>query len=165
MSRSFRYTATSELQNLGAIARFVADAAQALGLDARTTYAVQAAVDEACTNIILYAYQGQPGQPVTVECHEESGTCVVVIRDQGRPFDPLSIPVPNVRAPLFQRQEGGLGIYLMCAFMDDVRFRFDAERGNELTLVKTFRSQGENGRRPDAGSQPHRARRAPAAAG
>ena len=136
MSSPYRCTVTSEFENLATIARFVAEAADRLGLDAKTAYALQLAVDEACTNVIAYAYGGQKGQPVTVECTRDKDTCVVTIRDRGQPFDPSRVPLPDVHAPLCERKEGGLGIYLIRTLMDDVRFRFDAQHGNELTLVK-----------------------------
>ncbi len=129
---------TSEFENLATIARFVARVADRMGLDAKTSYAVQVAVDEACTNVIEYAYGRQPGHPLTVECRKAGQECVVVIRDQGKPFDPSQVPQPDLCSPLWQRREGGLGLFLIQKLMDDVRFRFDALEGNELTLVKSI---------------------------
>jgi anti-sigma regulatory factor (Ser/Thr protein kinase) len=130
---------TSDLKNLESICRFVAGAASDMGMDDDTLYDLQLAVDEACTNVIDYAYQGRSGLPLTVECAEEDGKCVVVIRDCGRPFDPARVQAPDLTSPLSRRQVGGLGIYLMRKLMDDVRFRFDAGTGNELTMTKAIR--------------------------
>jgi len=138
---TYSLTVTSELNKLASIADFVSDAASAMGMDEETVYAMQLAVDEACTNVIEYAYQGRRGQPVTVECRDDDGKCVVVIRDRGRPFDPARVPAPDVKAPVSKRRVGGLGIYLMRKLMDDVRFRFDPATGNELTLVKTIKPE------------------------
>lgn len=121
------------------IARFVGDVTRQMGLDDKARYAVQLAVDEACTNVIKYAYDEKTGQPVTVECRKEDDNCVVVIRDKGRAFDPSNVPAPDFDSPVSERQEGGLGLYLMRTLMDDVRFRFDTPHGNELTLVKSLR--------------------------
>lgn len=134
----YSLTVTSELDKLEAIARFVAQAAGDMGMDEDQIYAMQLAVDEACTNVMDYAYQGKAGQPVTIECREADGKCVVTIRDRGRSFDPACIPAPNLKAPAARRQVGGLGIYLMRKLMDEVRFRFDKATGNELTLIKAI---------------------------
>jgi anti-sigma regulatory factor (Ser/Thr protein kinase) len=137
----YTLTVTSELENLESIARFVADATSTMGMDADTTYAVQLAVDEACTNVIDYAYQRRRGQPVTIECREENGQCIVVIRDCGRPFDPRHVPMPDLKGPISRRKVGGLGIFLMRKLMDDVHFRFDVKTGNEVTLVKGIKQR------------------------
>jgi len=138
MSR-YTLTVTSELDKLACIADFIKRAVSSLGMDENSAYAMQLAVDEACTNVIDYAYQRRTGQPVTIECYEDNGRCIVTIRDQGRPFDPTRVPVPDLHAPLAKRQIGGLGIYLMRRLMDDVRFHFDSIHGNELTLVKAIK--------------------------
>lgn len=132
-------TVTSDLKNLESICHFVAGAASNMGIDDDTLYDLELAVDEACTNVINYAYQGRSGQPLTVECMEDDGKCVIVIRDCGRPFDPTRVQSPDLTSPLSRRQVGGLGIFLMRKLMDDVCFRFDARTGNELTMIKAIK--------------------------
>ena len=133
---TYNLTVTSELENLERIAQFIERVAEETGMDDESAYALQLSVDEACTNVMDYAYQGRRGQPVYIECQADDGQCTVVIRDCGRPFDPAAVPEPDLTSPLFRRQVGGLGIFLMRKLMDDVRFRFDAGRGNEVTMVK-----------------------------
>jgi anti-sigma regulatory factor (Ser/Thr protein kinase) len=135
---SYALTVTSELDKLAAIASFIKQAATNMGMDEDGTYAMELAVDEACTNVMDYAYQGQGGHPVTIECRDEGGNCIVVIRDHGRPFDPSHIESPDLRAPISRRKVGGLGIYIMRKLMDDVRFCCDPATGNELILVKAI---------------------------
>jgi anti-sigma regulatory factor (Ser/Thr protein kinase) len=137
---TYSITVTSELDKLETVSRFVADAAGRMGMGDDEIYAIQLAVDEACTNVMDYAYQGKSGQPVTVECCDDDGKCVVTVRDHGRPFDPSRVVMPDLSAPLSRRQIGGLGIYLIRKLMDDVRFRFDNKNGNELTLVKSIKT-------------------------
>ena len=48
-------------KNLAEINLFVTRAAEAAGLTEGAIYAVQRAVDEACSNIIEHAYQGNEG--------------------------------------------------------------------------------------------------------
>jgi serine/threonine-protein kinase RsbW len=143
-------TVTSDVNNLESICRFVAAAAGDMGMDEDMLYDLQLAVDEACTNVIDYAYQGRGGQPVTVECAEQDGKCVVVIRDCGRPFDPSRVRQPDLTSPLSKRQVGGLGIYLMRRLMDDVRFRFDDQNGNELTLIKAIKPRSPQAKEGNA---------------
>jgi serine/threonine-protein kinase RsbW len=98
-------------------------------------FEVQTAVDEACTNIINYAYFGKGGI-ITITCERQDKYFVVTIRDSGKPFDPSSVPAPDLEADLNKRKIGGLGIYLMKKLMDDISYSFDAKSGNTLVMRK-----------------------------
>lgn len=100
-------------------------------------FEVRTAVDEACTNIIKYAYPGQNGM-ITITCEKRGDDFVVTIKDNGKPFDPSSVPPPDLGADLDKRKIGGLGTYLMRILMDDVSYSFDAKKGNTLVMRKTF---------------------------
>jgi len=54
-------TVASDVANLEIVADFIAQAAQKANLDDQGIFAIQMAVDEACTNIIEHAYAGAPG--------------------------------------------------------------------------------------------------------
>lgn len=125
----------SDLKNLETIADFVMDATKNAGLSAAESFHVQMSVDEACTNIIQHAYDGESG--ALRLCCDYDGECfTVTIEDQGRPFDPDTIPQPDLRSSLQERSVGGLGLYFMKTMMDEVHFEFSDECGNRLTMVK-----------------------------
>ena len=136
MSREKTCTFSARYENLAAIDRFVADAARHAGFDNCAVYQVQLAVDEACSNIIEHAYGGESQGVIECTRRIQDGDLTVVLRDYGRPFDPTSVPEPDVEADLEDRPEGGLGLYLISRIMDEVTFDFDSETGNVLTLVK-----------------------------
>jgi anti-sigma regulatory factor (Ser/Thr protein kinase) len=98
-------------------------------------FEVQTAVDEACTNIMKYAYSEEDGI-ITITCELKDNDFVVTIRDKGKPFDLSSVPPPDLDTELDKRRIGGLGIYLMRKLMDDVSYSFDAEEGNTLVMRK-----------------------------
>jgi serine/threonine-protein kinase RsbW len=111
------------------------ETAQACGLDEGEAFKVQLAVDEACTNVIEHAYEGQGG-PIELSCGLGESGFQVTIRDQGRPFDPATVSQPDLDAPLKDRQIGGLGLHFMHVLMDRVEFAFGEAGGNMLTMVK-----------------------------
>ena len=76
-----------------------------------------------------------------IQCALSDGEVTVTIVDHGKPFDPRSVPRPDVSAPLQKRQEGGLGLYMMERLMDSVKFEFDAAKGNRLTMKKKVRHE------------------------
>jgi serine/threonine-protein kinase RsbW len=136
VTSEFKLSVTSEMKNLTVISDFVTSVAKKLGLDDDQTFALQMAVDEACANVIEHAYGGQTNGTISIHCQTLNDDVVVTIHDQGRPFDPQSVPRPDITAPLEKRQNGGLGLYLMEKLMDSVVWEFDAEKGNTLTLRK-----------------------------
>jgi serine/threonine-protein kinase RsbW len=132
----------ADLDQLKTIREFVVQSGRDMDLDEQTTYELELAVDEACTNIVRHAYGGKGGEiEVTVEPRED-GACVT-LRDWGKSFDPDLVPTPDVTAPLEERDPGGLGLFLIRSMVDDVHFEFDAELGNTLTMVKKVRGRGE----------------------
>ena len=123
-------------ESLSRISKFVVGAAGAAGLGEEAVYAVEMAVDEACTNIIEHAYGGEGRGDIECTCRINQDKLTVVLRDYGSPFDPSSVPEPNVNAALEDRDEGGLGLYLIRRLMDEVHFEFTLDSGNVLTMVK-----------------------------
>jgi serine/threonine-protein kinase RsbW len=121
---------------LARISEFVARLARVAGLDSNAVYAVEMAVDEACTNIIEHAYGGQGRGDIECTCQVNGQELTVTLRDHGHAFDPSSVPEPDISAALEDRREGGLGLYLIGKLMDEVRFEFTPDAGNLLTMVK-----------------------------
>jgi serine/threonine-protein kinase RsbW len=115
---------------------FVRQAAEDAGMDDGDIYAVQLAVDEACSNIIEYACHGRCDEQIEITCTTSGDRLTVMIRDHGEPFDPASAPAPDLDADLENRPVGGLGIFLMRQLMDEIRYERLGESGNVLTLVK-----------------------------
>jgi serine/threonine-protein kinase RsbW len=117
------------------IAEFVQQAAQETGLSDFDTYAVETAVDEACSNIIEHAYGGE--NKGTIECvlEPQPGALTIILKDHGKSFDPKLIKPPDLRCPLEERKDHGLGLYFIYQWMDQVSFSHEGDR-NVLTMVK-----------------------------
>lgn len=131
-----RCTFPGRYASLAAIGKFIVGAAQEAGLDPRAVHAVELAVDEASTNIIEHAYGGEGRGDIEITCCINSTGLTVILRDRGRPFDPDSVPPPDLHAPLEERNGGGLGLHFMRQLMDEVRFEFTPDSGNVLLMIK-----------------------------
>lgn len=127
---------------MSVIADFVSGSMSQLGIEAGVLE-VQAAVDEACTNIMKYAYS-EEGGTITITCEVQDNYFVVTIRDKGKHFDPSSVPQPDLETDLDKRRIGGLGIYLMRKLVDDVSYSFDTKKGNTLVMRKTLTGKKRN---------------------
>jgi serine/threonine-protein kinase RsbW len=104
----------------------------------RTLYAVNLALDELVTNVILYGFKDASGQAVTVQVSTAAGELIAAVVDDGGEFNPLEVLPPDVAAPLEERELGGLGIHLVRSLMDQVTYeRSDGK--NVLTVRKRIR--------------------------
>lgn len=117
------------------ISDFVQEVSEAAGLSASEAYAVQLAVDEACTNIIEHAYGGEGVGAIECTCEPTGEGLRIVLRDKGRPFNPDAVPEPKIGSPLEEVNSRGLGVFFMRKMMDEVVFAFE-RGGNVLTMVK-----------------------------
>lgn len=141
MTSKFKLRVTSDMKNLVTISDFVSAFARESALSDDDTFALQMATDEACANVIEHAYSGRTDGTISIVCWLANDEVTMVIRDRGRPFDPQSVPRPDMKAPLSKRHEGALGLYLMEKLMDVVQFEFDPEKGNKLTMKKKVRRE------------------------
>lgn len=90
-------------------------------------------LDEACTNVIRYAYHQQTNQLIVLVCDHHSDRVVFRLRDYGVQCDPAQLH----GRPLDLVQPGGLGIHLIKRAFDQVDYNLKRE-GTELVLTKNF---------------------------
>ncbi|MGF1506001.1 MAG: anti-sigma factor antagonist [Anaerolineae bacterium] len=128
-------TVAGRYDSIPIITRFVSEAAAAAHMTEQENYHCQMSVDEACTNVIEHAHGEEDSGSIHIRCIIEHGLCTIEIIDTGRPFEPESVPEPQISPDVEQLQPGGLGLHLMRKFMDEVSFTFEPGR-NILKLVK-----------------------------
>ena len=121
---------------LAQISEFIADIARDANLNEEAIYAVQLAVDEACSNIMEHAYQGRGQGEIICTCENNDESLIITLYDQGIQLNPEDIPVFNLDTPLEDLKTGGAGVYLMHKLMDRVHYESDRQHGNKLELVK-----------------------------
>ncbi|MBF0498137.1 MAG: ATP-binding protein, partial [Deltaproteobacteria bacterium] len=98
---------------------------------------VDLAIDEAATNIINYAYENTAGDLTVSITLEEPATLVIALIDHGTPFNPLTIPPPDLESDIDHRPIGGLGLHLIRKFTDSVSYRREDDK-NILTFRKNL---------------------------
>ena len=132
----------ANFDSLDEIREFVGEAARQVGFSNKEIYSIQLAADEASSNIIEHAYAGIENGKIEIDCSSLDGGIIIVMRDQGKSFNPSSVPEPNVKADLSNRKIGGLGMYLMRKLMDELSYESSAETGNTLTMIKHLGDDG-----------------------
>ena len=97
---------------------------------------IELAIDEILTNVALYAYAPDKGNiDIDYGFDEERRELVVVIADEGKPFDPLAKEDPDISLGEKERKIGGLGIFIVKTVMDEVTYE-RTEGKNVLTLKR-----------------------------
>ena len=90
-------------------------------------------LDEVLTNIITHSIGDKGDREIAVRIDIGGGFLSATVSDDGKPFDPLSQPEPDIHAPIEERKVGGLGIHLLRKLMDTVEYRRTDGR-NELSF-------------------------------
>ena len=130
-----KLTFSAKLENLELMLGFIMSDAEKLGFDSKKLNMIKIALEEALVNIVNYAYPGKDGEIEIVRNIEDNKRLIIKITDWGIPFDPLSLPDPDIEAPIENREIGGLGVYMMRNIMDECNYRRKGKR-NILTLRK-----------------------------
>ena len=93
---------------------------------------VELALREALNNAVIHGNGMDPKKLVEIRCRCEQGKGVwLIVRDQGRGFDPST--VPNPLTPQGLVAEHGRGIHLIKLLMDEVSFK---RGGSEVHMWK-----------------------------
>jgi anti-sigma regulatory factor (Ser/Thr protein kinase) len=91
-------------------------------LPANVVNALNVVLDEAVSNAITHGYESGVRGEIAVRLRRASDSVEVEVEDDGRPFDPLQAPPPDLTLPLDRRPIGGLGIHLIRNLMDAVSY-------------------------------------------
>jgi serine/threonine-protein kinase RsbW len=132
ITRSF----LSQTERLHEVREFVAGEAREFGFSDEEVANITLAVDEACTNIIKHTYQYARDKALEISVTRAVSSFTVSIVDEGRAFDPSTIPSPDLKQHLAHFRRGGLGVYLMKKLMDKVEYGFAPNRRNQVVLTK-----------------------------
>ncbi len=115
---------------------FVVQAAQAAGLDERSVYYCQMAVDEWCTNVIEHGYGEENARNrITIYCQSGDHALSMTITDDAPAFDPTDLPGEQPSRLLEEREPGGLGWFFIKKMMDEVHYEY-YDGHNTLTMIK-----------------------------
>lgn len=98
-------------------------------------YLAGLAIEELATNCIKYGYEDPRAHRIGLRVEFDDGELRVGVEDDGRPFNPLEQPAPDVTLAAEDRPIGGLGLHLLRRMFD--RMEYHREDGlNRVRLVK-----------------------------
>ncbi len=112
-------------ENVAVVRHAFGGLGEVLDVDEQTLSDIKLAITEACTNVVVHAYNGVEG-PLEVEVSVDGRRLMVVVRDRGRGI------VPRPDSPGL-----GLGLPLIATLAESLELGRDDEEHTEIRM--TFR--------------------------
>ena len=123
----------STLESVNKAEEMVGQLAAQAGFDEDARDGISMAVREAMINAVLHGNAYDAAKRVNLSLEQNGRELIITIGDEGKGLEPEDVPDPL--APENLMKQSGRGIFLIRAFMDEVRFR-NLEPGTEITLIK-----------------------------
>ncbi len=123
----------SKLDNMKNVSHFIENGMSEAGVSMKIITKFNIALDEIFSNIVYY------GEADMVEAGYgiEQGKAVLVLKDNGKQYNPLEKEEPDITLNADDRPIGGLGICIFKKLMDDMTYtRQDGQ--NILVIKKTI---------------------------
>lgn len=127
-----RIVMRNDIQQIPTLAEWV----EGLNIPEALNMTINLALEEAVTNVMLYAYPNANGS-VIIDAEKTDGKIVFTISDTGIPFDPTKQKEADITLSAEERSIGGLGIHLVRQIMDSISYERKDDK-NILTLVKNL---------------------------
>lgn len=94
-------------------------------------FAVHLAPEEAFLNAVKHGNGSDPSKEVKIDCSVGSDRVEISMADDGRGFDPDTVPDPRYGENLYKFE--GRGLFLIRAYMHEVDFN---EQGNRIRMIR-----------------------------
>jgi serine/threonine-protein kinase RsbW len=122
-------------ENVVIIRHALAGLAEEIGMDEPGLADLKTIVTEACMNVVVHAYQGEPG-PLDIEARPDGEGLTVIVRDEGGGIRPQADTV---------RDSLRLGLSLIAALSSSFSISGGLDRGTEVTMRVPLKGGGANG--------------------
>jgi len=106
-------------------------------LSPKAAYAVDLTIEELLCNVINHGFEDDLPHTIDVTVEVEPQAVVLRIEDEGREFNPLEAPEPDVKQPIEEREIGGLGIHLVRDMAYSLRYDRKGERNRLEVRIGT----------------------------
>jgi len=104
---------------------------------------IERAVAEACQNGLYHEPADEENPTIEVEISLKDEMITTVVKNRGKAFNFDDIEPFNVRQNFLEYKNGGLGIPIMKAVMDEVSYERRSGNLNVVTLVKYLNTKAE----------------------
>lgn len=128
----------NRVEEISRLAGFVEQLCEELALDTALCFNLNLVLEEAVTNVVMYAYPQDEEHTLALKAWTEGDVLAFELSDQGAPFDPIhQAPDVDITLSAEERPIGGLGIFLIQQIMDEVNYQYK-DGSNVLTMKKNI---------------------------
>ena len=113
----------NDITEISKLAIFIEELSEELALAPELTFNLNLVLEEAVSNVILYAYGEEKQKEITLLANMSDNNLTFVLTDYGKEFDPTKVPDADVTLSAEEREIGGLGIFLIRQIMDTVEYQ------------------------------------------
>ena len=132
-----KITFDNDISQIPQLEGFIEEVQEATGIDSSLAMGLNLALEEAVTNVMMYAYpKGEHGN-ANLKAVIKDGAIEFVLWDKGIPFDPTAAPEADTTLGVEERAIGGLGIHLVRNIMDSISYE-NKNGMNILTMIKNI---------------------------
>jgi serine/threonine-protein kinase RsbW len=132
-------TLKNELSEIERVSQLLAEFGECWHLPTKPLLDLNLALEEAVANVISHAYEDRQEHQIIITVTLEDMDITVGVEDDGRPFNPLEFPEPDLTRPLEEKSLGGLGIHLIRNLTDRLDYKRE-EAKNLLVMKKTMKA-------------------------
>ncbi|MYN64723.1 MAG: ATP-binding protein [Acidobacteria bacterium] len=133
MAEELRVTIPARLSEVRELSSMVEAFGDANDLPDPKVFVINLALDELITNTVTHGLEDMADAEIRIRMRVVAGTLILVMEDNGQPFDPTQDTNADVTSSLEERAVGGLGLHLVKSFADRVSYEF-VEGRNRLTM-------------------------------
>lgn len=124
----------NDISEIERLALFIEELGEDLSLNSVLVMNLNLALEEAVSNIILYAYPEKLGEEISIKASKVGEAIIFIISDNGVEFDPTVLPDADITLSAEDREIGGLGIFLIRKIMDEVKY--ERIEGKNVLIIK-----------------------------
>ncbi len=90
-------------------------------------------LEELCTNYIEHVGEDNKSF-LEIKLSSDGSDLSITVKDNGPPFNPTKVSVPDVNQPLDQRKAGGIGLHLVRHYTDKISY--SRKNGKNIIYMK-----------------------------
>jgi serine/threonine-protein kinase RsbW len=124
----------STLDSVDQAEAVIMESAAAAGFDEDDQHRISMAFRECMVNAVVHGNRYNKNKQVAVHAARSGDELTIQITDEGEGFEVQAVPDPLETDNLLRHS--GRGLFLMGAFMDDMKVRKLEPNGTEVTLMK-----------------------------
>ncbi len=130
------FSLRADLAELKVLAENIEKFGELNEIPGKALFEVNLVLDELFTNLVSYGCFSD-SHNFDIMLLIEDGVMFIEIKDDGKPFNPLETPEPEIQCDCDERKIGGLGIHFMRKMMDDIEYSWNNGK-NRLKLTKNI---------------------------